>query len=141
MAALQEPVVRVVLKKAGTVTSAMPKKQEQGNGPPAVLTPVQRVQRRQQIEWRRTAIPMLLTTGLAMVLLGIWSAGVLAGGVNLLEPGAKPSIQTVWLAKLSLLAWPVGAVLLTGAGFFMHDVYRWYRMYPPQKRAGGARAS
>jgi len=77
------------------------------------------------ISLRRTAIPVLLTTGLGMLLLGGWAICVLAFGFDPIRPELAEQNQP--LARLMLLAWPTGLILLAGAGIFMRDVVRWYK--------------
>ncbi len=118
--------VRVTIKaaKPKKVKVAKPKKVEP---PPVALTALQRAMLTRKIGLRRTVIPMLLTTGLAMVVLGCWGVVVLVGDGGPLEGGVR--FETRHLARLMLLAWPIAAILLGGAGFFMHEVHRYYKGY------------
>jgi hypothetical protein len=136
--------MRVTLKKVGKVKKPKPPKPKrirQPPPPPPPLTPLEKVERSRQIEFRRTVIPALLTMGLAMFVLGCWSIGVLAAGVDFFHPRAEITVRTSYLAKLALLAWPIAFVLLGGASLFMYEVHTWLTMYPPELRTRTGKAS
>ncbi len=131
----------VVVKTPGAVRPKPPAAPEPKKkpAPPPPLTSLARAALNRKIALRRTVIPILLTTGLLMVLLGCWAVIVLAGNTDPLK-GAV-TFETRHLAELMLLAWPVAAILLAGTGFLVYEVYTHYRMYPPQEAKADARAA
>lgn len=124
---------RIFIKKLGRIKPRKSRAARKPKAPPPPLTPLERIQRNRQIERRRTAIPLLLTMGLAMIAIGAWSIGVLGTDTDLLHPHASMTPNATYFAKLALLAWPIAVVLLAGAGLFMYDVYVWFTMYPPDR--------
>lgn len=120
------PAVRVVVKRqGGSSTPGQDAAARAGSSSRRLMFPEQ-MQRERTVQFRRTAIPILLSTGIAMILLGLWSASVLLLGTVPFSDAEVTAWET-WLARLALLAWPIAAVLLAGTAFFMHDVYRWYK--------------
>ena len=65
--------------------------------------------------------------------IGVLGVSVLALGRIPFQPDRSVDVSTRFFAKLSLLAWPVAAVLLAGTAFLMYDVYAYYRT---RERAG-----
>jgi hypothetical protein len=130
----EQSLVRVVArgqqKKAGPAKGdaptgpAAPAKVE----PPPKLTPLAKANLNRKIALQRTLIPILLSTALAMVLLGVWSVVVLVGG-------GEVTSQTRYPARLMLLAWPIAVILLAGTAFLMHEVYSHFRIHQPQQPA------
>lgn len=120
------PPVHVTLRKLGKLQPApkpeKPKKAEPPPPPPPPLTPLAKATLARKIAFRRTAIPVLLVSGLGMVLLGCWAIGVLAFDKDLLK--GEVTFPARNLAKMMLLAWPIGAILLGGAVLLMYDVYQ-----------------
>lgn len=86
-----------------------------------------RVALARRIAFRRNVIPILVTTGLAMLLLGCWAVSVLVLGRVPFRPDAEVDISTRFFARVCLLAWPIGLTLLAGAAFLMTEVYRYYK--------------
>ena len=98
---------------------------------PPKLRPLARTALTRKIALRRTLIPILLSTGLVMILLGLWAVVVLAGGKDPFK--GEVTFQTRYLARLMLLAWPIAAILLAGTAFLMYEVYNHYRIHHPQQ--------
>jgi hypothetical protein len=123
--------VRIVIKagKEQSIPAAEPVKVEPPPPPPP-LTPLGRVVLVRKIAFRRTIIPPLLVSGLAMILLGCWAVSVLALGKDPFK--GDVTFQTRYLARMMLLAWPIGVILLGGAAFLMYDVYTACRQYPQE---------
>jgi hypothetical protein len=120
--------LKVRLLRSGTGGPAAPKAPSKPRpAPPPKLSPLERARLNRKIALRRTVIPILLTTGLVMVLLGIWSVAVLASGSDPLR--GEVTFRTRYLARLMLLAWPIAVILLAGTAFLMHEVYTHYQIY------------
>ncbi len=108
-----------------------PEKAKKVEPPPPPLTPLARVALARRTAFRRTVIPVLVTTGLAMLLLACWAVSVLVLGRVPFKPDAQVDISTRFFARLCLLAWPIGLILLAGAAFLIVEVYRYYKTEPP----------
>jgi hypothetical protein len=126
------PPIRVTVKTPGKPPPAgKPAKPKKVEPPPPPLTPLARVALARRIAFRRTVIPILVTTGLAMLLLGCWAVSVLLLGRIPFRPDAQVDISTQFFARLCLLAWPIGVILLTGAVILMFEVHRYYNSQTP----------
>jgi hypothetical protein len=121
---------RLVGAFVGPATAKEPDKVQPA---PPKLTPLAKANLNRKVALRRTLIPILLSTGVVMVLLGVWSVAVLAGGSDPFK--GEVTFQTRYLARLMLLAWPIAIILLAGTAFLMHEVYSHYRIHQPQQPA------
>ena len=70
------------------------------------------------MQFRAAAIPVLITVGLVMTVLGVWGVLVMAGNTTLPKAN-EPDAQKY--AVLALVGGMVGILLFAGAGFFLYQ--------------------
>ncbi len=82
---------------------------------PLPRRPLHSAKQRADHKLKATAIPVLITVGSLLLLLGIWGTAVLAGAEVPLHD--KPGADRMATA-MALVGYPLGASLLGGAAFF-----------------------